>query len=133
MGIFDKLKKSNAKAEKAAAATSEAGKETAVVTSTAKKVEGGNAYRVFLRPITTEKSVRLAGVSTYVFMVRPDATKVEVAKAFQDLYGVKPVAVRTTRRQGKMVRFGRFEGREKAEKKAIVVVPAGTTVSVFGA
>jgi large subunit ribosomal protein L23 len=129
MKMFDAFKKKGAtpKADKVE------GTAEKTVTSVAKKVEGGNAYRVFLRPVTTEKSVRLGSQSTYVFMVRPDATKTEVAKAFQDLYGVKPVAVRTTRREGKVVRFGRTMGREKAEKKAVIVLAPGTTVAVFGA
>ncbi len=128
MGILEGLKKKPAKKDVKAAVV-----EAGTVTSTAKKIEGGNAHRVFLRPAVSEKASILAGKSTYVFYVYPSATKVSVAKAFHDLYGVKPLSVRTTRRAGKMVRFGRYEGREKGEKKAIVVLPAGTTISVFGA
>lgn len=91
----------------------------------------GDAYRVLVRPVFTEKSAMLQSAGKYVFAVAKDAGKVEIAAAIRDLYGVKPVAVNIVKIQGKKVRFGRFAGKEKDVKKAIVTLKKGDTIAIM--
>lgn len=89
-----------------------------------------SADTIFLRPLSTEKSLVLARHDVYVFEVALRATKIEIKKAFANLYGVMPVAVRVAHRSGKVVRFARREGRRRDSKKAYITVPKGTTIDL---
>lgn len=89
-----------------------------------------SADAIFLRPLVTEKSLLLARHDVYAFEVAPRATKIEIGKAFANLYGVMPVAVRVAHRSGKVVRFARREGRRRDRKKAYISVPKGTTIDL---
>ena len=91
----------------------------------------GEAYRVLLRPVVTEKSSRTTG--QYTFEVPITATKIDVRNAIFHTFGVTPVAVNVIRQKGKVVRYGRFYGKTKNRKKAIVTLPAGKTIDVFSA
>lgn len=86
---------------------------------------------VLMHPLVTEKTAVLAGFGKYVFVVNPDATKIEVKKAVAALYGTMPESVAMVNREGKRVRFGRFLGQRKAWKKAIVTMPEGKTLPIY--
>lgn len=89
-----------------------------------------SADALFFRPLATEKSLQLARHDVYVFEVAPRATKIEIGKAFANLYGVMPMAVRVAHKSGKVVRFARREGRRRDSKKAYITVPKGTTIDL---
>lgn len=147
MGLLDKFgkKDKSAPAKKAAAKTKKAEKteekaapaaETAapapkVTRGPLAKEGAGDSYRILLRPILTEKTSMQQAMGQYTFAVAAGATKIDVARAVRDLYGVKPAQVRIVNAQGKMVRFGRSQGREKTTKKAIVSLKSGETISVL--
>ena len=140
MGIFGKVsKKQNlapAKKEEAVEAKKPAaeGKEAAaapVKRGPLAKEHGGDAYRVLLTPVLTEKADREQTLGKYAFMVAPDANKNVVAEAFRDLYGVKPVSVRIISVKGKQVRSGRVLGKRKDQKKAIVTLKSGETITAM--
>ena len=96
------------------------------------EAQGTGAYaHVLIRPHISEKSSNLGALNQYVFEVNPSATKLEVACAIKDLYGVRPSAVRTIQLSGKQLRFGKTAGATKAWKKAIVTLPAGKTIDVY--
>ncbi len=148
MGILDKIsgkkekepaKKTAPKAKKAekadVAAKAEAPAEKA---ETAAKTRGplakegaGEAYRILVRPVLTEKTSMLQSQNQYTFAVAKGATKVDVARAVRDLYGVKPETVRIVVAKGKKVRSGRSQGQEKDVKKAVVTLKAGETITVL--
>lgn len=150
MSIFgkkteDKTKKS-ASEEKVAAKTALAKTETksmkdlysAPATSKTKdakkgvaRVVYGNAYRVLVKPLVTEKVSNLGALNKYVFAVACEANKIEVAKAIKEVYGVKPVSVNIINRLGKKARYGRISGRRKDWKKAIVTLPKGETIKIY--
>ncbi|MEY4744966.1 MAG: hypothetical protein RL272_911 [Candidatus Parcubacteria bacterium] len=145
MGILDKIsgkkakepaKKSAPKAKKAEAAA--AAKAETPSQAAPKQTRGplakegaGEAYRILMRPVLTEKSSRLQAMNQYTFAVANGATKVDVARAIRDLYGVKPVAVRIVNAKGKKVRSGRSQGTEKDVKKAVVTLKSGETLAVL--
>lgn len=103
--------------------------ETTAVTAP-KKSGSGSAYRVLVRPLLSEKSARGEKHSQYTFAVAIDATKTEIVRAVEQVYGVKPTSVRTLVTEGKTARFGRSVGRRKDWKKAIVTLPEGKTISI---
>lgn len=90
----------------------------------------GAAYRVLIRPLVSEKAASAERRGAYTFMVASAATKNEVAEAILAVYGVRPVAVNTVQMTGKQLRFGNRLGRRKNWKKAIVILPAGKTISI---
>lgn len=87
--------------------------------------------RVILSPLITEKAARLGVLHTYVFQVARGATRVEIAKAFKDLYGVQPTRVNVVNLRAEPVHFGRIFGKRAAWKKAMVTVPKGKEIQVY--
>ena len=87
---------------------------------------------VIRRPIVTEKtSVARDAGNTIVFEVAKDATKVDIKKAVESLFGSKVATVRTSITHGKVKRQGKFEGRRSDWKKAWVRLRAGEKVPDF--
>lgn len=96
------------------------------------KKEFTEAYRILKRPLVTEKSFNLgSNLNQYVFEVMPDATKNEVKKVIQDLYGVKVMRVNTINVPGKKRRVGGHEGFKSGFKKAIVFLAEGEKIEVI--
>ena len=80
-------------------------------------------YDVIKRPIITEQSMSETELKKYVFEVDKDANKVEIAKAIEEIFGVKVVKVNTLNVQGKLKRMGRSPaGRRPSWKKAVVTL-----------
>ena len=71
------------------------------------------AQDIILRPVITENSMDGIADRKYTFEVAKDANKIEIAKAVEELFGVKVSKVR---------RYGRFEGYTASRKKAIVTL-----------
>lgn len=111
------------------------GKPTVVTTKDTKKGKKvrkyGNAYRVLIRPLVTEKATNLGAENKYVFEVARNANKIEIAKAITEVYGVKPTGINIIKLRGKNVRYGRVTGRRKDWKKAIVTLPSGQSIKVY--
>ena len=80
------------------------------------------AQDVILRPIITENSMDGIADRKYTFEVAKDANKIEIAKAVEELFGVKVAKVNTINCDGKLRRYGRFEGFTASRKKAIVTL-----------
>ncbi|MBU1992190.1 MAG: 50S ribosomal protein L23 [Patescibacteria group bacterium] len=82
---------------------------------------------VITRPVVTEKATDLAGISKYVFIVKKDATKVEVKKAVEKIYGAKVGTIRIIKTHPKKRMLAkRRELIKKPElKKAIVTLRKG--------
>ncbi|NLJ31507.1 MAG: 50S ribosomal protein L23 [Clostridiales bacterium] len=80
------------------------------------------AQDIVVRPIITEKSMAGIGAKRYTFEVAKDATKIEIAKAVEDLFGVKVNKVNTLHVRGKFRRQGRSEGYTRSWKKAVVTL-----------
>lgn len=96
-----------------------------------KKSVHGNAYKIIMKPLVTEKVSGLGALDKYVFAVAKNTNKIEVAKAIKEIYGIKPVSVNVIRMIGKKARYGRISGRRKDWKKAIITLPKGETIKVY--
>lgn len=73
-------------------------------------------------PVLTEKSYDMIPDKKYTFRVDLNAHKTEIKQAIEEIFDVKVDKVNTTRKEGKMKRQGRTQGRTPAEKKAIVTL-----------
>ena len=80
------------------------------------------AQDIILRPIITENSMDGIADRKYTFEVAKDANKIEIAKAVEELFEVKVAKVNTVNVDGKLRRYGRFEGYTASRKKAIVTL-----------
>ena len=90
------------------------------------------AQDIILRPIITENSMDGIADRKYTFEVAKDANKVEIKKAVEELFDVKVAKVNTINVDGKLRRYGRFEGYTASRKKAIVTLTeASKTIEFF--
>ncbi|MFH1413085.1 MAG: 50S ribosomal protein L23 [bacterium] len=105
--------------------------ETGKVKIVVKKIKYGQAYKILLKPLITEKGSSLNTINKYVFEVAPKANKVEIAKAVNEIYGVMPSKVNIIKMQGKKVRRGRISGKRRDWKKAVVSLPKGKSINVY--
>ena len=80
------------------------------------------AQEIILAPVITEESMMGTAVKKYTFKVAKDATKVDIAKAVESLFGVKVEKVNTMNVRGQFRRYGRFEGYKASWKKAVVTL-----------
>lgn len=80
-----------------------------------------NAYDVIVKPIITEQSMEATEEKKYVFQVAVDATKIDIKRAVEQIFGVKVEKVNTINMQGKEKRQGAYPaGRRASWKKAMV-------------
>ena len=88
---------------------------------------------VILRPVVSEKSYALLDQGVYVFVVRPDANKIEIRQAVERIFNVNVVKVNTLNRKGKKKRHRRQPkfGRRPDTKRAIVTLAEGQKIPLF--
>lgn len=79
-------------------------------------------YDIIIKPVLTEKSFDGIGSKTYTFIVAKNATKTEIKKAIEEIFGVEVKRVNTINSLGKIRRMGRTEGRRPSTKKAYVTL-----------
>ena len=83
------------------------------------------AYDIVIRPIITEQSMEDLDIKKYAFEVAKDATKIEVKKAVEEIFGVTVIKVTTQNIHGKEKRQGAYPaGKTASWKKAIVKLSA---------
>ena len=88
-------------------------------------------YQVLKGPHYSEKAQVLGDtLGVQVFKVDVDATKLEIKKAVETLFGVQVESVNTLNQKGKTKRFGRIVGRRSDSKKAYVTLKAGQDVQM---
>ena len=89
------------------------------------------AHDIIVRPIITEKSSRLMEENKFTFEVLPAANKIEIRKAVEDVFKVKVLSVHTIQVHSKPKRTGRFRGRTRSWKKAVVTLVPGERIEFF--
>ena len=90
------------------------------------------AYDIIKRPIITEQSMEQTEMKRYTFEVAKTANKIEIAKAIEEIFGVKVAKVNTLNMQGKAKRMGnRPAGRRASWKKAMVTLTADSKSIAF--
>ena len=91
-----------------------------------------NARDIILAPVITEKAVTMLPEKKYTFRVADKANKIEIAKAVEEIFGVKVAKVNTISMKGHLRRMGRNEGYTSDWKKAIITLkPDSKTIEFF--
>ena len=96
------------------------------------------APEIILRPVVSEKSIDQSTHGHYTFRVHPDANKIPIKAAIEELYAtdkvtVVAVNVLTKQPQTKVTgtRRGRVTGRISGWRKAIITLAPGQKIQFF--
>ena len=79
---------------------------------------------IIIKPIITEASMDKLNEGKYTFKVASNATKPEIAKAVETMFGVKVASVNTISMKKKPKRLGVHFGYTSEWKKAVVTLTA---------
>ena len=85
---------------------------------------------IILGPVITEKSIGGNQNGVYVFKVDKKATKTKIKSEIERHFGVKVVNVNTLNTKAKDRRVGRYTGKTKTYKKAIVTLAQGSSIEM---
>jgi large subunit ribosomal protein L23 len=88
---------------------------------------------IILRPVVSEKSYGLLDSGVYTFIVDPDASKIEIREAVEEIFNVQVAKVNTLNRKGKRKRNRRqfTFGKRADTKRAIVTLAPGARIDLF--
>ena len=89
------------------------------------------AQDIILAPVITENSMTGMQNKKYTFKVAIGATKIDIARACEELFGVKVDKVNTMNVRGRYRRQGAHAGYTAASKKAIVTLTADSKTIAF--
>ena len=97
-----------------------------------------SAAEIVLRPVVSEKSIDESSRGKYTFRVHPDANKIQIKAAIEELYKkenvtVVSVNVLTTKAKEKRRgnRRGQTVGHTTPWRKAIVTLAPGQRIEIF--
>jgi len=85
---------------------------------------------IILGPVITEKSVTNQQQGVYTFKVLKSATKTQIKSEIERQFGVKVLNVNTLNTKSKARRMGRYAGKTKTYKKAIVTLAQGSSIEM---
>lgn len=86
---------------------------------------------IIIAPVITEKSVlKTQNDNVYTFKVIKSATKPQIKTAIERAFGVKVVSVNTLNTKSKKKRVGKYTGRTKTYKKAIVTLDKDSKIEI---
>ena len=85
---------------------------------------------IIIAPVITEKSMANRENNVYTFKVAKDATKTDIKKAVEEAFKVSVKSVNTLNTKSKRRRVGRYSGRTKTYKKAIVTLKSGSSIEM---
>ncbi len=85
---------------------------------------------VIIAPVITEKSMANRQNNVYTFKVAKDATKTEIKRAIEEAFKVEVLNVNTLNTKSKRRRVGRYTGKTKTYKKAIVTLKSGSSIEI---
>ena len=85
---------------------------------------------VIIAPVITEKSMAERQANVYTFKVAKDATKNEIKNAVEEAFKVSVKNVNTLNTKSKRRRVGKYAGRTKTYKKAIVTLAEDSSIEI---
>ena len=85
---------------------------------------------IIIAPVITEKSMANRQNNVYTFKVAKDETKTDIKKAIEEAFKVSVKNVNTLNTKSKRRRVGRYSGRTKTYKKAIVTLESGSSIEI---
>ena len=90
---------------------------------------------IIIRPVVSEKSYEAFDGNVYTFLVAPDANKIEIRKAVEELFATKVEKVRTINRKGKRKRnrmSGAYATRATTKRAVVTLVAGAESIDIFG-
>lgn len=89
--------------------------------------------QILIKPVISEKATDLKETGNQVvFIVHPEANKIEIQRAVEEAFKVKVEAVNVIRRQPQARRrMGRVTGKAPGFKKAYVTLAEGDKIEFF--
>lgn len=90
-------------------------------------------HSIILKPVVSEKSYKIMDENFYTFIVAPNANKIEIRKAVEQIFGVKVLKVNTLNRKGKRKRnrrSGEYSSKPDT-KRAIVKLAENDRIELF--
>ncbi len=85
---------------------------------------------IIIAPVITEKSASNAENNVYTFKVAKSATKTEIKWAIEKAFNVSVEKVNTLNTKPKDKRVGKYTGKTKTYKKAIVTLKDGENIEI---
>ena len=85
---------------------------------------------IIIAPVITEKSMAERQNGVYTFKVVNNADKCEIKKAIEEAFKVSVVNVNTLNTKSKKRRVGKYAGKTKTYKKAIVTLAKGSSIEM---
>ena len=89
------------------------------------------ARQIIIRQVITERSFDMQEYNRFTFEVAKTASKIEIAKAVEEIFDVKVLKVNTVNVKSKKKRMRNIEGKTRTWKKAIVTLAEGDTIELF--
>jgi large subunit ribosomal protein L23 len=90
-----------------------------------------DARDIIISPVVSEKTYAEAERGKYTFLVAPRATKPDIRRAVEQIWGVHVRSVNTLKRRGKSVRRHLVKGRRPDVRRAVVTLHPGEKIAVF--
>ncbi|MEG0327267.1 MAG: 50S ribosomal protein L23 [Erysipelothrix sp.] len=91
-----------------------------------------NPRDIIVRPIITEKTVAMQQDDNKVtFEVAKGTNKIEIRQAIEEIFNVKVTKINVVTVLPKKKRVGRYEGKTKGYRKAIVKLAEGSTIDLL--
>ena len=90
---------------------------------------------IIIRPVVSEKSYEAFDGNVYTFVVAPDANKIEIRKAVEELFATRVASVRTLNRKGKRKRnrqSGVWSTRATNKRAIVTLAPGAENIDIFG-
>lgn len=85
---------------------------------------------IIIAPVITEKTMYERSQNVFTFKVAKNATKDEIKLAVEKAFNVEVKKVNTLNTKSKKRRVGKYPGRTKTYKKAIVTLKDGSSIEL---
>ena len=90
---------------------------------------------IIIKPVVSEKSYAAYDGNVYTFVVAPDANKIEIRKAVEELFGKRVSKVHTINRKGKRTRnrrTGEYHSLVGQNFFIVIFAPGEDRIDIFG-
>jgi large subunit ribosomal protein L23 len=89
-------------------------------------------YEIIKRPLITEKTnIQKENANQLTFEVDRRANRIEIKQAIEAAFKVRVARIQTMKVRGKVKRRGRFVGKRRDWKKAVVTLMPGDRIDFF--
>jgi large subunit ribosomal protein L23 len=90
---------------------------------------------IIIKPVVSEKSYSAYDANVYTFVVAPDANKIEIRRAVEQLFRKRVAKVHTINRKGKRTRnrvTGQYNSPARQKRAIVTLAPGEERIDIFG-